>query len=70
MYLPLLAEESAMTRARFAGEIASLFSGGGALLAGLHWLATTPLRAVLIILAAMGLLLSSVAKLCGAQVRR
>jgi hypothetical protein len=58
-----------MTRAKTAAEIASLFSGGGALLAGLHWLATIPLRAVLIILGAMGLLLSSVAKLCGTQVR-
>jgi hypothetical protein len=57
-----------MTRTRLAGEIASLLAGGGALMAGLFLLATMPLTAVLTILGAMGLMLSSVAKLCGTKI--
>jgi len=59
-----------MTRTALAGEIASLLAGGGALMAGLFLLATMPLTAVLTILGAMGLMLSSVARLCGTEVRR
>jgi hypothetical protein len=59
-----------MTRTRLAGEIASLLAGGAALMAGLFLLATMPLTAVLTILGAMSLMLSSVARLCGVEVRR
>jgi len=56
-----------MTRTALAGEIASLLAGGGALMAGLFLLAAMPLTAVLTILGAMGLMLTSAAKLCGAE---
>ena len=59
-----------MTRTRLAGEIVSLLAGVGALMAGLFLLATMPLTAVLSILGAMGVVLSSVARLCGVEVRR
>jgi hypothetical protein len=59
-----------MTRAWLAGETAKLLLGGGALLVGLSLLATTPLRAVLLILGAMGLMLMSAARLCGAEIFR
>ncbi|MGC2196859.1 MAG: hypothetical protein WA628_19450 [Terriglobales bacterium] len=59
-----------MTRAKLAGEIAKLLSGSGALLVGLSWLATMPLRAVLVILGAMGLTLTSAARLGGAEIHR
>ena len=59
-----------MTGTRLAGEIASLLAGGGALMAGLFLLATMPLTAVLAIMGAMGLMLNSVAKLCGVEVQR
>ena len=60
-----------MTRTRLAREIAKLLVGSGALLTGLFLLAAMPLSAVaLSILGAMGLMLSSMARLCGAEVRR
>jgi len=59
-----------MTRAKLTGEIARLLSGGASLLAGLSWLATMPLRAVLVILGAMGLILTSAASLSGTEVGR
>ena len=57
-----------MTRTRLAGEIASLLAAGAGLMGGLYLLASMPLIAVLTILGAMGLMLSSVAKLCGAKI--
>ncbi len=57
-----------MTRTRLAGEIASLLAGGAALMGGLCLLASMPLIGVLTILVAMGLVLSSVARLCGARI--
>lgn len=59
-----------MTRTRLAGGIPSLLAGGAALMGGLCLLASMPLIAVLTILVAMGLVLSSVARLCGVEVRR
>jgi hypothetical protein len=59
-----------MTRSKLAREIAKLLAGSGALLTGLFLLAAMPLTAVLTILGAMGLMLSSMARLCGAEVRR
>jgi hypothetical protein len=58
-----------MTGLRLAGEIASLVGGVAALMGGLYLLATMPLTAVLAILGAMGWMLTSVAKLCGTEVR-
>lgn len=57
-----------MTRARLASEIASLLAATAALMGGLHLLASMPLIGVLTILGAMGLMLSSVAKLSGTKI--
>jgi len=46
-------------------EALKLFSGGGALVAGLFLLRTVPVTAVLIVLGAMGWVLISAAALCG-----
>jgi hypothetical protein len=59
-----------MTRARLAGEIVRLLSGAGGLFAGLSLLWTAPLTAVLVILGAMGFMLTAAAKLCGTEIRR
>ncbi len=57
-----------MTRARLASEIASLLAATAALMGGLHLLASMPLIGVLTVLGAMGLMLSSVAKLSGTKI--
>ena len=54
-----------MSGARWAWNAGLLLLAGICLFAGLTWLDTTPLSSVLIILGAMGFLMSPIASLCG-----
>ena len=58
-----------MTGARRAPEMAKLLAGGAGLFAGLSFLGTAPLTAVLVMLGAMSYMLFPAASLCGAEVR-